>query len=290
MTDNQQASETARKSRDAYGLGATPGQRGAEILAGLRAEYSPSPETKALTKFTGSLVARMLQGFLMNPAVLNYTLSRPMLVDQLVDRALPNPAGKVFVDIASGFAPRGWRMATKYPDLQVIEVDLPDVVAEKQKRLRGNRRIGIPTNLTFLTGDLGVIPLTTVMNGRKADVIVAEGLLGYLHFDPIQMFCKTVYDSLTVGGVFISDITLRAGVDAARDIARMFAQQAGNYYGTVPSVERGREFMTTAGFDPVEVYLPTEQVEAFNLKSPMLDIGFVQVAHKPQLNTTRTQA
>ncbi len=285
MNDNQQSSETARKSRDTYGLGATSGQRGAEILAGFRAEHSPSPETKALSKFAGSMVSRLIERFLMDKSVLNYTLSRPMLINKLVERVLPDPAGKVFVDIASGFAPRGWRMATRYPSLQVIEVDLPGVVEEKQKRLRSGRNIGIPPNMHFMTGDLGVTPLTTVMNGRKADVIVAEGLLGYLHYEAIQQFCPTVFDSLNPGGVFISDITLRDGIEASKEVGRMFAQQAGNYYGTVPTTERGREFMTEAGFDPVKVYLPSEQVEAFDLITPMLDIGFVQAAYKPKAST-----
>jgi hypothetical protein len=104
--------------------------------------------------------------------------------------------------------------------------------------------------------------------------------------DAIRQFCPTVFASLKPGGVFISDITLREGVEAAKEVARMFAQQAGNYNGTVASTDDGRAYMTEAGFDPVEVYLPSEQVEAFDLMSPMLDIGFVLAAHKPKVTTT----
>jgi hypothetical protein len=43
------ASPTALPSSDVLGLGRTSGQRGAEIMAGVRAEITPSPITIALS-------------------------------------------------------------------------------------------------------------------------------------------------------------------------------------------------------------------------------------------------
>ena len=283
MSENQQSSETARKSHDAYGLGSTPGQRGAEILAGLRAEHHPSPETKALAKFTGGMVARLFKRFMSDTAILNYTLSRPMLVDGVISRLLPeDTSNTVFVDIASGFSPRGFRMANKYPSLDVIEVDLPDVIEEKQKRLNRARNLEIPANMRFMAGDLAVTPLAGVMNGQKADIISAEGLLTYLTYDQLQMFCKTVYECLNPGGVFVIDLPLHDGIEEAKEVTRLFSQQAGNFYSIAKDVEEGRQYLLDAGYDPVESYLPTACVESFDLMSPMLDIGFVMAAYKPK--------
>ena len=53
-------SPTATPGGDSFGLGRTPGQRGAEILAGFRAEKLPSPETRALSRMSGRVFARLL--------------------------------------------------------------------------------------------------------------------------------------------------------------------------------------------------------------------------------------
>src|SRR5215471_2870363 len=54
------SSPTAQLSCDTLGLGRTSGQRGAEISAGIRAEFMPSPVTKALRRHVGQVTAKIL--------------------------------------------------------------------------------------------------------------------------------------------------------------------------------------------------------------------------------------
>jgi len=49
--------------------------------------------------------------------------------------------------------------------LQVIEIDLPDVIQEKQKRLEKGG-ISIPPNILWKSADLGVQPLNAVLEGQ----------------------------------------------------------------------------------------------------------------------------
>jgi len=152
-------------------------------------------------------------------------------------------------------------------------VDLPDVVAEKQKRIQAPRDLTVPPNLKWITADLAVTPFSEVMDGRKAHVVCAEGLVGYLRHPQIVTLSRSIRETLHPGGVFITDLGLRDGVVAIKETARMFSRQAGNWYGTVDDIEHGRRLMREAGFDRVEAFLPSELTDTLDLETPMLDVS-----------------
>lgn len=264
---------TATKSHDNFGLGSTPGQRGAEILAGVRAEKSPSPETRALSRMSGRIIARIMLNMTRDSMPLNFTLARPMVIDGLIRKSLPaGHSAPVVIEIASGLAPRGLFLARHIPNIQVIEIDLPDVVAEKQKRLR-HAGIHIPTNISWLSADLAVTPLTDVVGAQKAHVIAAEGLLPYLHHHQMEQLGRWTAECLHPGGVFIGDVPLRDGVQEIQQLASFFARQAGNWYGTLESPEVGQKLFLNAGFGTVETHLATHFAEEFKLPMPMIDVS-----------------
>jgi O-methyltransferase involved in polyketide biosynthesis len=269
-----QPSRTVVTSKDNYGLGKTPGQRGAEILAGFRAEQSPTPETLALAKFSGRVVARLMLGMLRDSMPLNFTLARPMVIDGLIRRALLKQTGDlVFVDIAAGLSPRGLILAREIPGIQVIEVDLPDVIEQKQQRLKRARNIDVPQNLHWIAADLGVTPLTEVLGTQKAHVISSEGLLPYLRHPQIVRLSSWIVECLHPGGVYIADVPLREGVQAIRQLASFFSRQAGNWYGTIDSKEAGRQLLRTAGFHTVETHIASDFAKEFNLPTPLVDVS-----------------
>lgn len=275
----QQAYPTAQTSPDAFGLGRTSGQRGAEILAGLRAELLPSPESMALARFGGRAIARLAMAMEKNPAALNFIVARLLGITRLIQQNLPVEDDNLWlVDIAAGFSPRGIHLAQSRPTAQVIEVDLPDVVREKEVRLRRARNLYIPPNLSWRSADLAVMPLANVLDGEPVDVISAEGLNAYLTPHDITRTATRIRECLKPGGVYVSDIPWTEGMHHAQQATRFFSRQAGTYKGVVDSTEEMRELMFAAGYKEVLVYKPSESAAELGLPTPLLDFSFFVVA------------
>lgn len=280
-------SETAVRSRDSYGLGQTAGQRGAEILAGLRAERMPSPITQALSRMSGRIIARLLMRMLKTNKPLNYVMARPLIFEHLIRQSLPEDrSGAVIVEAAAGMSPRGILLAQQMPEVRIIEVDLPEVVEDKQRRLKQHREVTIPDNITWRSADLGVTPLTEVLGDEKADVLVSEGLLGYLHYDQIRKFARWAHESLKPGGVFIGDMGLRQGIEVeAQEVSGFFSRQAGKFHGLVETVEEGNAMFKEAGFGKIDSTLPLELVDELNLPTPNMNMAYYVQAHKAKIFT-----
>ncbi|MDL1885545.1 class I SAM-dependent methyltransferase, partial [Anaerolineae bacterium CFX8] len=232
-------SPTAQTSPDALGLGQTSGQRGAEILAGFRAEKYPAPDTLALSRWSGRITARLLMRLTSSDAPMNF---RALAKDE------SNP---VIVEIAAGLSPRGLRLAQELPQAQVIEIDLPDVVRDKQQRLERAKDVTIPPNIQWLTADLGTTPLSKVLDGRQVDVVAAEGLLPYFSHQEITAMTRGVLSSLKPGGKFIADIPRQAGMEEIRQIMGFFSRQAGQLKGTVQTEDQARQLLLDAGYPSV---------------------------------------
>lgn len=269
---------TAQPSPDALGLGRTSGQRGAEILAGLRAELLPSPVTQALTRFGGQVTARLIMKMEKNKASLNFVAARLEGITELVRRSLPQSDHLVLVDIAAGFSPRGWQLAQKFPQARVIEVDLPDVVRDKQTRLQKAKAVTFPANLEWRDADLGVTPLVDVLDGEKVDVISAEGLNAYFKAEDITRIAAQIRACLKPGGVYISDIPWTTGMHEAMVATRFFSRQAGVYKGVMDSAETMEKLMLNAGYAEAKVYRPSVIAAEIGLPTPVLDFSFFVVA------------
>lgn len=278
------SSHTARPSQDTVGLGRTPGQRGAEVLAGLRAEMMPSPSTKALSRVMGRVVARMLKEMEKEAAV-NFVMARFLGFKEMVLQALesaPTPNGAMtVVDIAAGFSPRNFQLAIEHPDVTFIEIDLPDVVAEKQKRLRRGASIILPDNMRWLSADLGVEPLHEVLHGQQVDVVTAEGLNAYFSNKEMSRIAANVLPNLKPGGFYVSDIPWREGLDQIQEAARFFSRQAGEFKGIIEDRDTAQAIMQKGGYDQVEVLLFSELPPRANIPKPLIEFAYLVRAHKP---------
>jgi O-methyltransferase involved in polyketide biosynthesis len=279
MANSTQGSPTAQPTPDALGLGRTSGQRGAEILAGLRAELFPTPETLALARWGSRIIAQVFARLEKSKPALNFVAVRPQGMTELVKRALPaNGEGSVVVDIACGFSPRGVLMAQAYPDLHVIEIDLPDVIRDKQVRLKNARNVVVPTNLSWRTADLGVTPLSQVLDNQRVDVVVAEGLTAYFTPEENQRIASRIRESLKPGGSYICDIPLEEGMKNARDATRFFSRQAGTFLGIMKDEQAMRQLMLDAGYSRVEIVHPQVLADEIGLPSPVMEFSLFVVA------------
>ncbi|MDW8300801.1 MAG: class I SAM-dependent methyltransferase, partial [Anaerolineae bacterium] len=248
-----------RESSGILGLGRSSGQRSAEMIAGLRAELLPKPEYVAMARpagrVIGSLLLRLGRG---DQPRINVVVARPEAFRYLVMQALQGKAEAHYVELASGYLPRAWQMASEFPQLRVTEVDLPEVIAEKQRRF-AKAKLAIPPNLRMRGADLGVKPLAQVLEGEKADAITAEGLLPYFTLDVIQRIAAGARQSLKAGAVFIADLFTKEGVRAinqspGRQAASIFKRNAGEWYGIFDHYDHVRRFFEAAGYSKVEIY------------------------------------
>jgi O-methyltransferase involved in polyketide biosynthesis len=268
-------------SEDLLGMGRTAGQRTAEMFAGLRAELMPMPETAALARMSGRIAARLMIA-LSSKKVLNFVPVRSGSFTGLIKQVLgQETAGKVVVEIATGFSSRGITLAKEMPGLQVIEIDLPDVVEEKRKRLE-NAKIAIPSNMSWKAADLGAQPLAEVLNQQRVDIVTAEGLMAYFAYPDITRIAKSVYQSLKPGGIFIADLGYMQaqGVQEASRIVQIFRRYTSSTPGAVYDEETAYRLFREAGYEQIELYRMPQTATLFNLPQPVSDILFFMVAHR----------
>jgi O-methyltransferase involved in polyketide biosynthesis len=282
MTEpTEKPSATALSTPDVLGLGRTSGQRGAEIMAGIRAEITPSPVTIALSRTAGRIVARVMRAISIGvpPETVNFLPVRTGGITALVREAIKDLDDKLcIVELAAGFSPRGMELAQALPNAEVIEVDLSDVIQENKKRLERVKTLTLPPNLEWREADLGVTPLSKVLGGKTAHAVAAEGLLPYFAPEKIVDIVRHIRHNLKPGGVLVCDLAWKKGIQAGREGARYLSRQAGVFQGAMASPEEGRELFVRAGYSDVTHHLPTALAEKYNLPRPVNDLQFVIVA------------
>ncbi|MEO8611828.1 MAG: class I SAM-dependent methyltransferase [Chloroflexota bacterium] len=285
-------STTAQISPDAMGLGRTVGQRTAEMVAGLRYELDKSPVNNALSRFAGRLIARLMITVLHDKSQVNYILARPAAFNQLIRQYITaNTPTATLVEIAAGFSPRGFELAQTMPNLQVIEIDLPDVVEEKRRRLTKAPNIKVPPNLKWYKADLGAESLNDVLQGEKVDIVCAEGLNPYFSHEDITRIAGHVRESLKPGGVYISDI----GWDEARKTSEqssmgIFSRNASAFLGIIKIEEEGRQLLLNAGYNEVEIHKPTQiTADMKDIPKTPLDYSIIFIAHNPKSSTPEAE-
>ncbi|HEX2908540.1 MAG TPA: class I SAM-dependent methyltransferase [Phototrophicaceae bacterium] len=275
------SSPTAQSTPDSLGLGHSSGQRGAEILAGFRAEKYPSPDTVALSRWSGRIVARLLMRLAGSELPINFPMARFLVFEGLIRRAIPTDGSSfTLVEIACGLSPRGLRLAREFPHIKVIEIDLSSVIQDKQQRLRVAKNLHIPPNIEWRAADLGITPLAEVLENQPADVMVAEGLFGYFASEEVTQIAKGVYALLKPGGKLIGDVTWKAGSDDSKQVSSFFSRQAGEFKTVIKTDDEGQKLFLDAGYETVNVYHASQHIEEFKLPHPLTDITVIIEAKK----------
>jgi O-methyltransferase involved in polyketide biosynthesis len=274
-----------RRDEDKMALGTTPSTRSAELVAGARAYMLKTEETFALSKMAGRLVSRILSDLDGKTNILWFFPARMMAIEALTKRHFPeDKPGLLLVDVAAGFSPRGLHMAQQYPQAQVIEIDLPDVVTEKKKRL-ANSKIAIPSNLSWLQADLSKEKLSDVLSGRKANLITSEGLSLYLTPKENARFFKHIAGSLAPDGIFMVEIYFNTKLQKlqqnpnVRNVASFIFRMVGSVPGLMANAGVAAQIMSEAGFDQISEHAVVDMMDEIGQPKP-LDVISIMVAHK----------
>lgn len=277
------SSEMSQKSPDPMGIGNTQWQRAAEIVAAIRAMLLPTPEAQALTRVSGRVVARMLMqiaGNMRDGA--NIIAVRTAAFSRIVKDYLADKPDALVVELAAGFSPRGVQLARKMPGLRVVEIDDPEVLAEKQRRLRMAHNLIVPFNLEWRGCDLSQESLASVMGYEQADVIVIEGLLPYLAREDCLKILRQTRDSLKPGGICVCDVMQRKPMEEVQrtNAFAQFRRHATSLRYAVSDAEELHALFAEAGFAESAAYLPSALAEQWNLLRPVKDYVFFAVGQR----------
>jgi len=134
---------------------------------------------------------------------------------KLLDRLIIQNKNKQILEIASGFAPRGLELA-KNKDICYVELDLQDVIKDKQDIINSLTKEATAGNLHLVAGNAleqdSLLHATNFFDRAKPITITHEGLLRYLSFDEKSRVADNIHRLLDIfGGVWItSDISLKA--------------------------------------------------------------------------------
>ena len=267
--------DTVKTSSDIYGLGRSGGQRGAEILAGLRAISTPTPETKALSTMMGRLITRTLLSMVRNKGGVNLVFARSKTIEDRIREELQANATFTHIELASGLAPRTLTLAREFPQATIIDLDQPDVIQAKQERVRSSA-LPLPDNLKFVSMDLGTEDLPTMLGQVNADSIAAEGLTMYLEQEQLTFLLSNIYRTLKPNGLLVCDVQSAKGVaEVMEHGGRIFARQAGQYKLNFKDEETLRARFDAEGFTSIRVYRPSDTAKAQKLPLPVIDAVWV---------------
>jgi O-methyltransferase involved in polyketide biosynthesis len=283
-------SPTARTTRSLLRLGRTSGQRSAELIAAIRAEFLATPETQALARRSVRIFTRLLRVLPGDKSPFNAVPVRQATMTALVRRALPvSHASVTVIELAAGFGVRGLQLARSLPQGQVIEIDLPDVIEAKQTRLSRIPGSTIPPNLRWIAADIVQTPLTRLISPESADVVIAEGLLMYLTPEAIVRIASEVYASLKPGGVFVADLIYRDGLQsvlaASRWMAPLVIRQVGTFRGLVDDAQDAQQLFRRAGYHPVDVHFLHTLAAELHLELRVPGVMLLVVGHKQSQST-----
>ncbi len=263
------------------GLGRTSGQRSAEIMAGIRAELEPTQENIAMTRLMGRIFARILTRMQPDHPGLNYVVVRPRVVRELIRRFNPHETEITVVEVASGFSTMSIQIAASSPKNRVVEIDLPDVVAEKKARLKRGG-LEIPPNLSWRAADLGVEVLDTVLEGQLVEVIVAAGLLPYFPPEQVTSIARHARMSLKDGGVMIADVMWRQPMEEEGDTSAssFYKRQSGSFQSLVDDEAGAKALFAPAGFSDIQCIRPSVIAAELGIERKVIDFGLMVVARK----------
>ena len=157
------------------------------------AELFASKDGKRVFDVTNAALGVMRRGTPLRYALLH----RHTMIDHLVHAWHP---GRV-VELAAGLSPRGAAMSTLVR-VHYIEVDLPDMVAHKQRLLErsaAGREVQARANFELVPADVATYEIPA------CDVVIAEGLLMYL--DATARRALFVKVAALAGVHFVFDLT-----------------------------------------------------------------------------------
>jgi len=145
---------------------------------------------------------------------------------KLLNKLLKESGINQFLELASGFSPRGILMTEENPSIEYVEVDLPGILSEKKKiveKLIAKSKLRRRDNLHF--EEENALETNSLLEAahffqQKPIAVFHEGLLRYLNFEEKAIIAKNIHSLLErFGGVWITpDISMKKIIQAEKDI------------------------------------------------------------------------
>lgn len=272
-------------TKDWRELGYSPELRSAEIVAGLRAATLPSPESVGLSTPVGRWFAHLFLNMVNDSGVMNATAGRAVCITELAKEVIyrGEPPKKI-VELAAGFGARGLALSQAFPQTEVYEIDLPDIIKLKQERLRGLDHGTLPSNMHWMGVDLRNVSLPDLLGKGSIDLVITEGVFPYFEHEVITKIAASVRECLTENGVLITDLVSGSGWGSVENLSKMatfiFHRQMGAFKGRVDSLETANAIFERAGFATVQVASLKELSSFYIPDKPMADVSYVVAAFK----------
>lgn len=259
-------------------LGRQQERGGSEIYAGARAEVTPSPLTLALSSMFGRMGARVMSAMVPNEPARQFFAHRLTVLAELIKRSLPSGVPHpILVDMGVGFSPMSILMAESLPNAKIIEIDHPEVLRERQRRLARVHGYRPPANLLTLSVDMKKTALHDVLAPYPPHALDFTG--AFYTIPDLLSVTRYLRLLLAENGTLLCYLPWRDGLRQVREAARFFRKQVGDAPATQHQESDVHDLYQQAGFRRVEVVYPSRVGVELGLP-PLLDVEVLAVAHR----------
>jgi O-methyltransferase involved in polyketide biosynthesis len=195
-----------------------------------------------------------------------------------INRLLANANCRQVIEIAAGFSPRG-SMASATSNRDYFEIDMPDVVALKNKQLNSTSEgaaVLARENFKLLPGDITQLDFAEFP--ARSSFIITEGLMMYFSRAAQMQIWKRIAEFIARnGGEYVFDYIphdeepprSRLGTALSRLRDRLYAKKLSEKGPSYAYDERTRmqvaDDLRAAGFQQVDVYSSAEIAREWHL-------------------------
>ncbi len=199
-----------------------------------------------------------------------FLIQRHLIIDHLIESAIN--AGKTQVlEIACGLSPRGLRLRRGWPEVHMVEADLPDMASKKASRLAMSGHLGskhqvVPMDILTESGAQSLeAVIDAVFPNREPVVVITEGLTSYFSLETMTEFWTRLGNSLEQrpGSVYLSESYRMP----TQPLLRRSLKMLGKSLGTVTrsdvsfhfeSDQEAKAHLESCGFNDTRVWNPEE--------------------------------
>lgn len=200
-----------------------------------------------------------------------FLLQRHLIIDHLIERAITENGVTQVLEIACGLSPRGLRLRQRFPQIHMVETDLPDMARRKAVKLAASGRLGqhhqvSPIDILAEDGEQTLeAVINRVFDEEGPVVVVTEGLSNYFSLPVISDFWRRLATALSQrpGSVYLTDSyllppqpLLRGGIDLLSKVLGGMTHSQVSFHFRDDDDAR-RHFLAT-GFEAVTVHNPRD--------------------------------
>jgi len=230
-------------------LGQTQEERSSELMAGARAMVLPSPLNYALSSIRGRTMARLYLNMPGGQDLQRYVQFRNSAQIEIFRRGIPAGCEQPrLLEPYVGFGILSLSLAETFPQATVFELDRPDTIAERQRRLSGMQK---PTNVRTLSANLDQRPLHELLGGEPMHVILSNGL--FLTSEEYTQALRYLRTLLAPDGAIFAILPWAAGTEQ-NVWGRMYKMQISKYPGAIRSRDQFIQILNRAGFYDVQLF------------------------------------